>query len=147
MSNEQQSRRPAGSPASEGGQFAGTPHAEAAVALAADRPVHTFYATGEGYDLTQTDDDIHDGDVLAVPREGVYGFLYEAWPIAVVGGPGHFHSPNLEPLLADKPQYADAVAQARRLAAAAGVTDRPRFGDVEDPEADHDDLNGSALYE
>jgi hypothetical protein len=84
-------------------------------------PVHEFYSTGEGYNDTQTHDDIHDGDVLSVPREGVYGFLYEAWPVAVTAEHGEFHTPDLDGLLADKPQYAGAVAQARRLAAAAGL--------------------------
>ena len=206
MSNDTQPRQPAGSPASNGGQFAGTVHAEtdthlspeqtppefdlqriadengwsagtvislareflartgpetldgfmafahrrvaerqALVNVPPELPVYVFENTGDGYDATQTRDEIHDGDVLAVPSEGVYGFLYEAWPVAVVGGPGEFHTPDLVGLLADRPEYTAAVAQARRMAVAAGATDE-WFGDTDGPEADRDSLNGSTLF-
>jgi len=116
MSNE--TRQPAGVPT--GGQFAATTHAEGAVALAVDtKPVHEFDSTGEAYDQTQCDDTIHDGDVLAIPSEGVYGFLYQAWPIAVTEQHGDLHSANLEGLLADNPQYVAAADQAKALARAA----------------------------
>jgi hypothetical protein len=53
--------------------------------------VHTFGSTLEAYDASQTDDGIRDGDVLAVPSEGVYGLLLEAWPVAVTEERGSFH--------------------------------------------------------
>jgi hypothetical protein len=65
---------------------------------------HVFDDTGEAYDRTQTgyyryirgvkiaggdwDQEVYtevkDGDLVVVPRKGVYGFLYEAWPIAYI---------------------------------------------------------------
>jgi hypothetical protein len=54
--------------------------------------VHQFDSTGEAYDASQCRDDIHDGDVLFVPSEGVAGFLYKAWPVAVTEACGAFHS-------------------------------------------------------
>lgn len=114
-------RQPAGAPT--GGQFAATAHPEAAVELAsAAAPVHEFYSSGEGYNQTQWDDSIKDGDVLAVPREGVYGFLYEAWPVAVPNTRGEFHAvTDWDAFLAEHPQYEAPAAQARALAAAAAT--------------------------
>lgn len=53
--------------------------------------VHRFDSTGEAYDASQTSDDIHDGDVLSVPSEGVVGILVSAWPTAVGERYGEFH--------------------------------------------------------
>lgn len=113
-------RQPAGVPT--GGQFATTARAEAATTLTTPAlPVHEFDSTGTGYDRTQVDDDIHDGDVLAVPSEGVYGFLYQAWPVAITVERGEFHAiTDLDVFLADNPQYATGAAQARHLAERAG---------------------------
>ncbi len=47
--------------------------------------------TREAYDMTQTTDDIHDGDVLVVQSEGVVGVLVSAWPCAVGTHHGEFH--------------------------------------------------------
>jgi hypothetical protein len=54
--------------------------------------VHQFDSTGEAYDASQCRDDIHDGDVLFVPSEGVAGFLFKAWPVAVTEAHGAFHT-------------------------------------------------------
>lgn len=54
-------------------------------------PVHKFEDSGSGYDRTQWDDSIHDGDILVVESEGVVGFLSDAWPIAVSEEKGNFH--------------------------------------------------------
>ena len=79
--------------------------------------VHTFGSTSEAYDASQTRDDIHDGDVLSVPKEGVHGFLYQAWPIAVTEQTGMFHSAkDMDALLADEPKYRDSHAKASELA-------------------------------
>jgi hypothetical protein len=55
--------------------------------------VHTFKTTARAYDASQTSDDIHPGDVLHVPGEGVTGILMDAWPVAVHSGEssGEFH--------------------------------------------------------
>lgn len=82
-------------------------HARYLAALAA-RPrvatrapiVHTFDSTRAAYDASQCDDSIADGDVLHVPSEGVTGFLYKAWPIALTVKHGAFH------LFAETPDYA-----------------------------------------
>lgn len=56
--------------------------------------VHTFGSTAEAYDTAMTSGHVRDGDVLHVPDEGVTGYLYQAWPMAVVhpGDPGEFHT-------------------------------------------------------
>lgn len=57
--------------------------------------VHILDDSGSGYDQTQTDDEIKNGDVLVIASEGVVGILMKAWPIAIVfdpeTGPGAFH--------------------------------------------------------
>jgi hypothetical protein len=58
--------------------------------------IHQFPTTGEAYDTSQWNSAIHDGDVLFVPSEGVYGFLFEAWPIAVTKAHGEFHGPAVD---------------------------------------------------
>lgn len=120
-------RQPAG--ARTGGQFAATAHPEAAVELSAAAPVHEFGSTGDGYNRTQWDDAIKDGDVLAVPGEGVYGFLYEAWPVAVTETRGEFHAvTDWDAFLAEYPQYEAPAAQARALAAKATAAHAPKPG-------------------
>ena len=85
------------------------------------KPVHEFYDSGTAYDETQTDDNIKDGDVLAVSSENVVGFLHEAWPLAVTVEPGEFHRLKVdkESFLAEHPQYvrswAEAETKAREL--------------------------------
>lgn len=129
-----QARQPAGAPT--GGQFAATSRAEAATTLTTpDIPVHEFGSTGSGYNRTQVDDAIRDGDVLAVPSEGVYGFLYEAWPVAVTAEHGQFHAvADMDAFLADNPQYAGAVAASRAMAdaakEAAGPTPQQQLTDL-----------------
>jgi len=65
---------------------------------------HYFDSTGRAYDASQTgyrrfvtppgaqpndmftehvECEVADGDLMVIPKEGVYGFLYEAWPVAV----------------------------------------------------------------
>lgn len=53
--------------------------------------IHTFDTSLGSYDLTQTCDDIADGDVLHIPSEGIVGILLEAWPIAISANHGEFH--------------------------------------------------------
>ena len=62
--------------------------------------------SGEAYDWTQCSDKIKDGDVLIVPSEGIVGFLYRAWPVAIKGQ-GHFDGPikDRAVFLADEPGY------------------------------------------
>lgn len=52
-----------------------------------------FTSTGEAYDVSQCDDRIQDGDILAVPSEGVVGVLIKAWPVAATPEAGKFHAP------------------------------------------------------
>ena len=54
---------------------------------------HNFDDTGDAYNQTQYRDDIKDGDVLFVSPAKVYGFLFQAWPIAVTVEHGEFHHP------------------------------------------------------
>lgn len=46
------------------------------------------------YDETQTDENIHDGDILYLPQQKIVAFMYKAWPVAVVYNKnafGRFH--------------------------------------------------------
>lgn len=55
--------------------------------------VHEFVASGAGYDETQCNDAIKDGDVLVVPSEKVVGILYDiAYPVALTKEHGAFGS-------------------------------------------------------
>jgi len=54
--------------------------------------IHYFDDTGEAYDASQCDDKIKDGDVLVGLDDQVVGFLFQAWPVAVTEGHGHFHT-------------------------------------------------------
>lgn len=53
--------------------------------------VHTFDSSKEAYDASQTQDEIHDGDLLFVPSEQLAGVLVGAWPVAVTEQRGEFH--------------------------------------------------------
>ena len=53
--------------------------------------VHHFSSTSEAYSASQTREDIHDGDVLAVISERVVGILVDAWPTAISEAHGEFH--------------------------------------------------------
>lgn len=53
--------------------------------------VIVFESSAGSYDRTQCDDDIDDGDVLAIPSEGIFGFLLSAWPVAISAESGEFH--------------------------------------------------------
>ena len=86
--------------------------------------VHVFGDSREAYDASQSDDDIHDGDILLVPSEDVAGILYQAWPVAVTPGLGAFHGPargqdtcTIQDWLTRHPGYADAAALALDIAA------------------------------
>jgi hypothetical protein len=109
---------------------------------------HVFNSTGEAYDRTQTgywkfdiNDvvtnegqgdiwiEVADGDLIVVPREGVYGFLNEAWPIAYVPdekrnsiddvneASGELHSlvGRSEEFLKSNPQYIEVYEAAKQL--------------------------------
>ncbi len=52
---------------------------------------HTFKTSGEAYDGSQCRDDVKDGDVL-ISEDGVVGFLFQAWPVAVTKNFGSLHT-------------------------------------------------------
>ena len=59
--------------------------------LAVSEPqVHTFEDTQDAYDSSQSEDNIHDGDVLVTPKS--IAILTQAWPIVVTGEQGEFHT-------------------------------------------------------
>lgn len=85
--------------------------------------VHIFESSGEAYDLTQTDDNIKDGDVLVIPNEGIIGILFEAWPAAVVyseDGPGKLHMVRWDVFLNSRPEkdYSESIRLAMDVAEA-----------------------------
>jgi hypothetical protein len=52
--------------------------------------VHMFKTTADAYDESQYRDDIKSGDVLVAGF--TVGVLVDAWPVAVKGDPGSFHT-------------------------------------------------------
>jgi len=83
--------------------------------------IYTGYTTGEVYDDAQTNDGVHSGDVLVVPRERVVGFLIGAWPVAVTSERGAFHPKNPERTW-DTVQYPDDGIDYKSIAAFAVAT-------------------------
>lgn len=95
---------------------------------------HTFEGdSGDAYNQTQYRDDIHSGDILVVPSEQVIGVMVSAWPTAVTVAHGKFHAVTPDKTwdevaliwaaedvqkewLKEKPDYAEALIQARLLA-------------------------------
>jgi hypothetical protein len=69
--------------------------------------VWVFDSTGGAYDATQVEDDIHHGDILLIPSEGVAGWLNEAWPVAATEAHGELHVPRPEAL----PEFADKITE------------------------------------
>lgn len=57
--------------------------------------VHTFGSTSTAYDMTQTCDDIRDGDVLDIPNERVVGVLVGAYPVGITADFGDLHGLTL----------------------------------------------------
>lgn len=59
----------------------------------ADPQIHTYdtYDSEDVYDITQSDDNIKDGDVLVVKKEKIIGILVGAWPYAITSNVGMFH--------------------------------------------------------
>lgn len=54
-------------------------------------PVHSFPSSGAAYNACQSNDSIHDGDIIHVPSEGVVG-LAGTWPAAVTKNYGQLHA-------------------------------------------------------
>jgi hypothetical protein len=54
--------------------------------------VHRFRTTGDAYNASQTDSLIANGDVLVALDEHVIGVLMQAWPVAITGVFGDFHT-------------------------------------------------------
>jgi hypothetical protein len=81
--------------------------------------VHHFDSTGDAYDASQCDENAHDGDILAIPDEGVWGILFKAWPVAVTNECGAFHQLAEGGTWDDFEggRYAAAAAEALRLSA------------------------------
>ena len=85
-------------------------------------PVHSFPSSGAAYNACQSNDSIHDGDIIHVPSEGVVG-LAGTWPAAVTKQIGQLHGFNDEihadPRLleVDQPDYADKMTAAQFQAA------------------------------
>jgi hypothetical protein len=100
---------------------------------------HNFETTGEAYDTSQWSSSISDGDLLFVSPEGVYGFLFEAWPIAVTKAHGEFHGPAVDrrPATRDEwiaahPRYAESwdIAAGWAIAAGAEILPYTRVDDL-----------------
>ncbi|MDQ0949317.1 hypothetical protein QFZ24_003240 [Streptomyces phaeochromogenes] len=81
---------------------------------------HRFEDTEEAYNATQCRDDIHDGDVLVIEREGVVGFLRSAWPAALTVAHGELHTVTGDPRTLDDGRYVASVEAAEKIAAEHG---------------------------
>ncbi|MFI0736429.1 hypothetical protein ACH4S9_46780 [Streptomyces sp. NPDC021225] len=77
---------------------------------------HRFEDTESAYNATQCRDDIREGDVLIIKREGVVGFLRSAWPVAVTVAYGELHRITGDPRTLDDGRYADSAIRAERIA-------------------------------
>jgi len=77
---------------------------------------HRFDDTEEAYNMTQCRDDIRDGDVLIIEREGVVGFLRSAWPAALTTAHGELHRIEGDPRTIDDGRYAASVEAAEQAA-------------------------------
>ncbi|EFL21882.1 LigA protein [Streptomyces himastatinicus ATCC 53653] len=77
---------------------------------------HRFEDTEEAYNATQCRDDIRDGDVLIIEREGVVGFLRSAWPAAITAEHGELHSVDGDPRTLDDGRYAASIEDAEQIA-------------------------------
>lgn len=97
-----------------------------AEAVIGDDGVHYFLDSGSGYDATQTDDRITDGDVLVVKSEGVVGILYDvAYPVAITAAVGQFGAFRDDAL--PKESYAGQIEKAIAIATAQGFALQERF--------------------
>ncbi|MBK6018525.1 hypothetical protein [Streptomyces sp. MBT53] len=92
--------------------------------------VHRFDDTEEAYDATQCRDDIRDGDVLVVEREGVVGFLRCAWPAAITAEHGELHTVEGDPRTVDDGRYTTSVEVAEKIAGEHGFA-LPSTADAE----------------
>ncbi len=75
--------------------------------------VWVFDSTGGAYNTTQVEEDIRDGDILLVPREGVAGWLDAAWPTAATDAHGEFHA--LTPEAVASGAFTDKLTQVRAV--------------------------------
>jgi len=78
----------------------------------------TQYSDGEVYDITQTDDDLEDGDVLKLSG-GRLAVLVQAWPVMVVGQSDALHQlkPDKTWESFDRGLYSKSAEIARSIAA------------------------------
>jgi hypothetical protein len=116
---------------------------ERAAIEAAPFKTHVFDSTEEAYNNTQTGyyrftdhivspentdsvyTEVADGDLLAIPKKGVYGFLYEAWPVAYLPedmtypkdhtGELHVLAGSAEEFLKSNPKYRDVWKAAQEM--------------------------------
>ncbi|MGA5501734.1 hypothetical protein [Streptomyces umbrinus] len=98
--------------------------------------VHRFDSTGSAYNATQCRDDIRDGDVLVVEREGVVGFLRSAWPAAITAEYGELHTIEGDPRTLDDGRYVASIEAAEKIASGQGFAlAEQQLAPVEDDEA------------
>ncbi|MFF2367185.1 hypothetical protein ACFVU0_31390 [Streptomyces sp. NPDC058122] len=98
--------------------------------------VHHFDTTGSAYNQTQCREDIRDGDVLVVEREGVVGFLRSAWPAAITAKRGELHGIDGDPYTVDDGQYVASIEAAEKIAGEHGFAlAEQQLTPVEDDEA------------
>lgn len=78
--------------------------------------VHKYDSTEDAYNRTQCGDDIRDGDVLIIEREGVVGFLRSAWPAAITVARGELHGIDGDPRTLDDGLYVASIDAAEQIA-------------------------------
>jgi len=76
-----------------------------------------FGSSSDTYSSSQGNENVSDGDVL-VCSDGVVGFLFEAWPVAVTATRGSFHTLSSHPkdIKDAKPCHAAGYEEARKVA-------------------------------
>lgn len=79
--------------------------------------VHLFpeYSTSEMYDITQTSEDIKDGDLFVCNGGGTVGFLMKAWPTALFGEVGYLELATPEGVENFRKEYPETFARVEAL--------------------------------
>jgi hypothetical protein len=81
---------------------------------------HLDLSTSEMYDLTQTSDDIHDGDVFVCNGGRTIGFLMQAWPTLIAGELGSLEQATVDGMANFRREYPETFGVAERLALTLG---------------------------
>ncbi|MCX5326325.1 hypothetical protein [Streptomyces sp. NBC_00120] len=105
---------------------AGSAHQPEPIRPAITNPaVHRFHSLEEANDAPEYRDDIHDGDLLVIAREGVVALLNRTWPAALTADRLGLHKLAKPAYEIEDGRYAASVRLAMELGASLGVELNP----------------------